>query len=787
MRPLDRKLFRDLGKMKGQMTAMGLVMVCGLAVMIMARSLVLSLESSCDEYYRTHRFADVFCDLKRAPNTLRSRLAEIDGVSVVETRVTGALVLDMPNMLEPADGMIVSVPDDRPQQLNLLYLRTGRLPDTGSRKQVVVSEAFASAHGLRPDDTIDATIYGSRERLRIVGIALSPEFVYESRAGEVIPDPRRFGVFWMNERELAEAFDMKGAFNNVVVALAPGADLRLVLSELDRLLAPWGGRQSYGRRDHHSARLLADELQGLRVGAIAFPVLFLSVAAFMTSAALTRLVRLQREQIAQLKAFGYSAGEVGLHYLKFALVVVMASTVVGSVVGFWLGGQMVQIYHQFFRFPALVFHPDWTAIAKALLASGLATLGGVYGAVRQAMRLPPAEGMRPEPPAEFKPSLLERLQMQRLFSPPFRIALRNIERKPWQAGFTTLGLAFAVAIPIVPGVTRDGIAYLMDFQWRVAQRQDVTIHLIETGSARTLGSLQNLPGVMSIEPFRTVPAQIRHGHIRRRVGITGLPRDLRLNRLLDKDGRPATLPLTGMLLSEALADILQVVPGDVVRVETQEGRRPVLETTVAGTITDFSGVGAYMEIDDLRRLMREGHSISGAHMTIDMGQWERFLAEVKQAPRIGALAITAASRATFENTMADMMDTIQFIYFGFAVIVAFGVVYNGARIALSERARDLATLRVVGFTPREVTGILVSELALLTLIAIPIGLFLGTQLAKLIVEVSGTETIRLPLVLTRRTYVTAILIVLLSSGLSFAVVGRWIRKLDLLGVLKARE
>ncbi|MBI4774729.1 MAG: ABC transporter permease [Deltaproteobacteria bacterium] len=787
MRPLDRKLFRDLGKMKGQMIAVGLVMVCGLAVMIMARSLILSLESTCDVYYIDYRFADVFCDLKRAPNSLHTRLAEISGVAAVDTRVNGALVLDLPGMREPADGIIVSLPDDRPQQLNLLHLRTGRLPEIGSRDEVVVSEAFADAHGFKPGDTIDATIYGSRERVRIVGVALSPEFVFESRAGEALPDHRRFGVFWMNERELADAFDLDGAFNNVVVDLAPGTDTRAVLAELDRLLEPYGGRVAYDRTDHASARLVDDEIKGLRVSALAFPAIFLSIAAFMTSAALTRLIRTQREQIAQLKAFGYSSGEVGLHYLKFVLVVVAAATSVGGILGFLLGGQVVELYHEFYRFPSLVFRPDWPAIFVALAAAAAASFLGVFGAVRQAMKLPPAEGMRPEPPAQFKPAVLERLGLQKLVSPAFRMALRNIERKPWQAFFTTVGLAFATAIPIVPGSFRDGIAYVMDFQWRLAQRQDVTVGLIEPGSASAFSAMQHLPGVFSAEPFRAVAARLRHGHREHRVAVTGLPREVRLNRLLDQRGVPAALPLTGLLLSEELAKVLDATPGDSLRIEVQEGRRPVIEAPLTGTITDFSGVGAYMEINALRRLMREGGTINGAHLSVDRARWDDFLAEVKRSSRIGALTITEALRAGFDETLAEMMGTIQAIYFSFAVIVAFGVVYNGARIALSERSRDLATLRVVGFTNREVAAVLIGELVLLTIIAIPFGLLLGARLAKWILEVSGTETIRFPLILTSRTYATSVLIVLLSSGLSFAVVSRRIRKLDLLGVLKARE
>lgn len=787
MHPLNRKLLRDLATMKGQMTAVALVMVCGLSMMIMSRSLIMSLERERDAYYGAHRFADVFADLKRAPNALRTRLARIDGVGAVETRVSGALVLDLPGMKEPADGQIISLADDRPQQLNLLYLRRGRLPEVGRRHEVVISEPFADAHGFAPGDTIEATIYGARERLRIVGIGLSPEFVFEARIGETVPDPRRFGIFWMNERELAMAFDLDGAFNNVVLDLAPDADPRTVLAEVDRLLEPYGGRVAYDRTDHFSARQLNDELFGLRVASIAFPTIFLSVAAFMTSAALTRVIRLQREQIAQLKAFGYSSADVGVHYFKFALVVVVVATILGSLVGFWLGVNVVELYHQFYRFPNLTFQPDWSATLLALVASGSASFIGVAGAVRMAVRLPPAEAMRPEPPAEFKPSAIERLGLQRLVSPAFRMALRNLERKPWQALFTTIGLIFATAIPIVPGSFRDGLAYLMDFQWSLAQRQDVTLALIEPGSASALPAMAALPGVLTAEPYRAVPARIRHGHLEHRVAVTGLPRDARLNRVLDVNGNPAVLPLYGLLVSEKLAEILGAQPGDPIRIEVQEGRRPTLDTLIAGTITDFAGVGAYMEIGALRRLLNEGGTVSGAHLAVDRNRWDDFLAAVKEAPRIGALVITASTRESFNETVAEMMGTIQTIYFTFAVIVAFGVVYNSARIALSERTRDLATLRVIGFTNREIATVLIGELGLLTLLALPFGLLLGQEMARAIIDASSTETVRIPLVLTTRTYTTAVLIVVVSSAFSFAVVSRRLRHLDLLGVLKARD
>ncbi len=787
MRPLDLKLLRDLGGMKGQMAAVALVMACGLTIMIMARGLIVSLETARDHYYASYRFADVFCDLKRAPNSLRSRLAAIPGVAVVDTRVKGAAILDIPGMNEPADGIMLSIPDERPQQLNLLFVRSGRLPEAGSSNEVVVSEGFAEAHGYRPGDTIEATIYGARQRLSIVGIVLSPEFVFELAPGTVVPDPRRYGVFWMNERELSIALGLDRAFNNVILTVAPGSNVRAVEAALDRILAPYGGLVAYDRSEHPSARQVDDRIRVLGGFSVAFPAIFLSVAAFMTGAALTRLVRLQREQIAQLKAFGYSSTAIGWHYFKFALVVVLAATAVGGLAGLWLGSEVVILYRQFFRFPSLAFHPDWSALSIGFAASAGISFLGVLSAVRQAMKLPPAEAMRPEQPAEFRPSTFERFGLQKLVSPAFRMALRNLERKPWQAFFTALGLALATAIPVVPGAMRDGLTYLMDFQWRLAQRQDATLGLIEAGSYRAFIDMHSLPGVMSAEPFRSVAARISHGHIQRRIGITGLPRDARLNRLLDARGKQVELPLSGLLLSAKLAELLGARPGDTIHIEMQEGRRPVLDTVLAGTITDFAGVGAYMDIDVLRRLMRESRTVSGASLVVDAARWNEFMVAVKGAGRVGSITTTQAARESFNRTVGAMMGIVQAIYFSFAVIVSFGVIYNSARIALSERTRDLATLRVLGFTKREVTSILIGELALLTLLALLPGLYVGSELARALIESASTETTRLPLILTSRTFATAVLIVLLSSALSFAMVSRRIHKLDLLGVLKARE
>jgi putative ABC transport system permease protein len=784
---LDRKLWRDLRRMKGQVLAVALVMACGLAMMIMARSLIFSLESTRREYYEANRFAQVFAHLKRAPNALVARVAALPGVAEVQAGLSVQVTLDLAGLDEPASGMVRSLPDYEGPRLNRLFLRAGRWLAPGGRGEVLVGEAFAGANGLRPGDTIALLLNGRREEFAIAGIVLSPEFIFESRPGAALPDNRTYGVFWMSYRELAYAFDLYGAFNYLSLTLAPGASERPVIAELDRLLTPYGGRGAYGRSDHPSHIRVSDEIHVLSTLAIGFPVVFLSVAAFMTNAVLSRLLALQREQIAILKAFGFTNARIVVHFLKFAFVMVAAGTVVGASTGVALGHQLVEMYHRFFRFPELEFRLDQSALPVALGVSAAAAMAGVFSAVRRAARLPPAEAMRPEPPARYRPALVERTGVAHVLSHTFRIAVRNLERKPVQALFTIAGLALATGIMIVPNCFRDGVKEVLDFQWDVVQRQDVTLGLVEPAANKVIHLLGQLPGVVSVEPVRHAFVRLRFGHRHRQLGIQGLPEGGLHSRIIDAAYRQVPVPRQGLALSSKLADVLGARVGDEIIVEALEGRRLIRTVPLIGLAEDFAGLAAYMDLHSLNRVLGEGDVVTGASFNVDPARRGEFLKSLKGIPRVGWVAIKESLRSNFRQTTAASIGLIQMIYLAFAIVVAFGVVYNNARISLAERAHELATLRVIGFSQREVGAVLVTELVILALIAVPIGLLLGTGFATAILRTVNTETVRVPLVLTAGNYAFAVLIVTVASTLSALFVLRQLDHLNLVGVLKAPE
>jgi putative ABC transport system permease protein len=784
---LDRKLLRDLARLKGQAAAVSLVMACGLAMLIMARSLIYSLESTRAEYYQTNHFAEIFASLKRAPNDLGARIAALPGVATVQTDLAVPVTLDLPGLAEPASGLVRSLPDFGAPELNRLFLRRGRWLPPGSRGEVLVGEAFAKANALNPGDTLTMLLNGRRQVFRVAGIVLSPEYIFESRPGAALPDSRTYGIFWMNYKEVATAWDLYGAFNHVVLTLAPGAGEQPVIAALDRLLQPYGGLGAYGRKDHPSHIRVSDEIRVLTILSIGFPAVFLSVAAFMTNAMLSRLLALQREQIAILKAFGFTNRQIVVHYLKFAFVLVAAGVVFGLLGGIALGHKLVVMYELFFRFPDLYFRLDGTAVATALgVGLGAVTLG-VFSSVRRAARLPPAEAMRPEPPASYRPAFIERTALRRLLSHSFRIAVRNLERRPVQAVFTVAGLALATALLILPNTFKAGIADILDFKWDVNQRQDLNLSLVEPSSARIAYELAQLPGVTSLEPARSAAVRIHFQGRSRQIALRSLIPGAMHSRAVDHQGREIPPPTDGLVVSAKLAEVLGAKPGDLLVVEALEGRRPVKALPLVGLAEDFTGIAAYMELHAINRFLGEGDVITGASLGLDMSRRAEFLAALKGIPRVSTVAIKETMRQSFRETTAQMMGLIQSIYLMFSVVVAFGVIYNNARISLAERARELATLRVVGMTQREVGAIIVVELAILACLAVPLGLGLGTGFATVIVSTVNTETVRLPLVFTSYTYSFAVVVVTTASVFSALVVLRKLKQLDLIATLKAPE
>lgn len=783
---IDRKLLRDLWRMRGQAAAIALVTMCGIATFVTMRSGYEALLASQTTYYEHYRFADVFANLKRAPQTVLDQIRNIDGVNEVVGRVVFDASLDVPGLEEPASGRLVSLPDTPGTGLNRVHLRSGRLPQPGNRNEVLISEAFSQANRLHPGDSLMAVINGRKEQLRITGIAISPEYVNEMK-GSSFPDNRRFGVLWMDHEALAGALNMRDGFNDVALTLAPRASEERVIERLDLLLAPYGSLGAYGRKDQISHSFLANELAQNRVSSTVIPAIFLAVVAFLIHNVLLRLTSLQRAQIALLKSFGYTSTAVGVHYLKLALLIILTGGILGIALGTWLGAGLASLYTRFYHFPRLEFHLSGFSIATSVLIAATSALVGAIFAVSRALSLQPAQAMRPEAPAHFRPGPLERLGLQRFMPLPMRMVLRNLERNPAKAILSILGLALAVSLMVTGQYTFDALDEIIRIQFRTAERDDLLVSFNEARDISVAYNLGTLPGVVRVEPFKNAAVRMRFRHHMKKTVIFGLVPARELRMVLDEQERPIELPQAGIVLTKKLAEIMGINAGDSLTIEFLQGQRRTATVPVMKIVDEPIGIFSYMGVDALAALAGEPVTVSGAFLAIDPQQQATLYRTLKQVPAVSSVTLREATLQSFLATIAENMRINTVVIVGFACVIAFGVVYNSARIALSEHAIELASLRILGFTKTEVGRMLLGEQAMLTLVAVPLGCLFGYGLSALLSMLLSQELFRIPLVISTRTFAISAGAVLAATVASGFLVWRKVQRLDLIEVLKTRE
>jgi len=788
VRPLDRKVLRDAWRLKAQAGSIALVICCGTAVFLGSAGTTAALQRALDDYYVRYQFADVFARLKRAPEAMVDRLRSIPGVGQVETRIVRDVSIDVPGLDEPATARLVSIPDHGLPVLNRLHLKSGRWPEPGREDEVLVNQAFAEADHLEPGAELVARINGRRQRLRVTGVALSPEYVYQLQEGAVFPDDRRFGVVWMPREGLASAFDLRGAFDDVVLRLGPGASAPRVISEVDRLLERYGSLGAYGRDRHVSHKLVTNEFQQLGVMATIVPAVFLLVSAFLVNLVFSRLLDTERDQIAALKALGYMNGSIGLHYAKLVGLIILLGLACGLVVGDYFGTLLTGLYRGYFRFPLLRYRLE---PGQVLLVSALslgAAGAGAWGSLRRATSIPPAEALRPPAPTDYRPSAIERAGLGRVLGVNGRFVLRQLARQPGRAFLSSLAFGLALSIVVVTVAMFEAMDVLLLQAMPAAQREDLKVGLVTSvGAEEVLSELRDFPGVLSAEVVRAAPVRLRNGHRSRDVALTGVLATSQLRRLVDLRMAPRPLPADGMVLTSTLAEILRVRAGDTLEVHLLTGDRRTGTLTVTGVVDEPVGFGATMAADALARWLGERPLADVALVELDETQAPAFLARTKDVPKITSAIQQRTLIALFQDMMERTMWVDLVFLGGFAGALAFSIVYNDARIALSERARELATLRVIGFTRAEVARLLFAGLALEVLAGLPIGALLGAFLGRVLAPFFENENVRFTIPTTARNLAESSLFIVGAAMLSAAAVNWRVGKLDLISVLKTRE
>ena len=786
IKALDRKLLRDLAQLRTQAIAIALVVASGVALFLGTGITYRSLQLSEARYYREQRFADVWAPFVRAPRGVLRDLAAIRGVAAVEGRLTSDVVLAVPGLDEPATGLIVSLPPRTGHPLNDVYLRRGRHVERGHRGEVLVSEAFAETNGLLPGDSMLATLAGQRIALHIVGTALSPERVMVTPPGQLAPDDRRFGVFWMEETELARLLRMPDAINEVAIRLATPASEAAVIGSVDQALQPYGGLGAYGRANQPSHVDLEAHIEAIRGLTVMVPTIFLIVTAFLVNLVVSRLVAIQRPQIGILKAFGYSNARITVHFAQLVLAIVVVGLVAGIPVGVGLGRVMATFFTGFFRFPVLVLRVDPVLFASGVVVTITGALLGALGSLRGVASLPPAAAIAPAAPV-YRPSLLAHAAFLAGLGPNGNMIVRNVTRWPVRAALTTAGMACGVALLIFGEAFAGGVTRLLDVTFGSAQREDVTVMLESPQSLERWRDFERLPAVRRAEPFRIVPARLRAGGKAQDVALRGLPEGGVLRYIVAADLTATPIPPEGAVLGSWVAARLGIHRGDVIPIELRERRRRTVMVPVVGLVDEAAGVSVYMGLGALGRLIEEPETFSGIALSVDPARVGELYGDLKRAPRVKGVAIRHGAMASFQSTFDTTVGFVRRVVAVFAVVIAFGMVYNIARIALAERGYELATLRVLGFTRAEVSGVLLGEIGILALLAVPVGFGIGRLLSARVVASVQSERMRMPLVIEPRTYAYAFLVFTAAVLVTAFLVRRRLDRLELVAVLKARE
>jgi putative ABC transport system permease protein len=789
MSTLHTKLWRDLTRLRAQVLTIAMVVAIGVSGFVGMFAVHESLKTSRDAFYRDNRLADVFVGVKRAPIHLRERLAALDGVAEVKLDVLFDAQVDLPGVIPPVTGRFIALDLTAAhagrQGLNALTLKRGRWPERGTGLEALVSDRFAAARHLKPGDVVHAILNGRRERIHIVGTAATPEYVFASQGGA--PDDSAFGIWWVDGLRLTEQFDMEGAFNQASLSLHGGVPELAVRAQVDRLLAPYGSIGAVGRDGQLSAKIVSDELASLKVMGTVLPAIFLAVAMFILNVVLSRQVATQRSQIAALKALGYADGAIAWHYIQLALVIAGLGVVAGLGVSELIGRGMLSLYDEVFRFNGLAYATSpWLVIASALIAA-LAAAAGTWTAIHAVVRLRPAQAMMPPTPPLYSKTLVERLGLSRFLSTGARMVVRQVERRPLRAVFTVTGIALAVALQISGAFWLDAIAHIVDVQFRQVQQGDVLVNFRRPVPLGVVQDLKRLPGVIDAEPYRTEPVKVSLRGRSEDTALSGYRGDARLLRLVDEQRGAVALPPNGVVLSGLLARELGARVGDRVRIEFRLWNRRQVDVVVVDIVQSMFGKLLYMDLDAMNRLAGDGEGVAEAALQVDPAAMTAFWGAVKAAPTIASVFDKAGSLEAFSQRTSKNMGVFSSILTLFAVAMAVGIIYNAARISLSERAWELASLRVLGMTRAEVSVLLLAELGAELLIALPLGALLGWGLASAMMALMASDAIDFPVVIEPSTYASAALIVLAAGVASALLVRRQIDRLDLVSVLKVRE
>lgn len=792
MSVLNRKLRRDLLGAKGVLSAIIGIIAVGVACFVGMASLYFDLDQSRRSYYARCRMADFWVELKKLPRSELDRLNDVPGILEIRPRIAFPVTVDLEDVEKPLSGRVISLPAHPAPVLNNIVLKRGSYFSDRRRDEVIVNDAFARARHVRPGDRIHLILNNHRQELLVVGTAISSEFVYLLGPGGLVPDPENFGVFYVKQRFAEEVFDFQGACNELLgrIDLRRRGREQEILDRIETRLEPFGVASTIPLSRQASHWFLSSEIRGLRVTVMILPTIFLTVAALILNVLMRRLAEQQRTVIGTLKAFGYGDRELAVHYLKFGTSVGLIGGMLGVLGGYLLAGQMTEIYKQFYEFPNLVNQMYPGVILAAVLIGVLFASVGTLRGVRAVLRLAPAEAMRPRPPRRGGRILLERLHgIWSRLDFRWQIVLRSLFRNRMRSAVGIFSAAIGAGLILMTLHLRDAMLELIEYQYDKILLSDFDLSLKDEHNYGALLETRSLPGVDVAEPVLNVACTFHHGHRRKRGAVTGILPTARLTVPRDTSGSAVRVPPVGLIVTGKLADILELRPGETLRVVPVSGRRKPVDVQVVRIIDSYLGLAAYADFNYLNSLIGEEESVNQLQLLVDSQprQVRRFYRAVKRLPAVQSVNAIREQKAMMIGTLVDKMLVSIFVVIGFAGLMFFGSILNASLVSLAERRREIAMLRVLGYRAGEVGSIFLRESFCLNGLGTLLGLVLGYWFSGAMDRAYDTELFRIPFVIRPASWMITGVLGILFTLLAHGPVQRAINRMDWLDALNARE
>lgn len=781
MKKFNLRLYRHIRESKGQFVAVSMVVAVGIMTYVAISLAILDLKIGVDQYYALNNFQDVGVDLMQINEAGIERIRQMPRVEDVQGRVFFKVPLKVEDKDEKVNVGISSIPDAEDRINDLFLLEGGWIED--EKKDVLVLEQFAEARNIQVGDEVHPQIAGREYDLRVKGLVGSPEHIYLMEDEQnLLPQPSKYGIFYVSQEFAQQVFGYSKSYNNVTITLKNPQEDGIFKDELEKVLERYGVRRIVLREDHVSNRIVMEEIKGGMQMAKAIPMVFLGVAAAIIAVMISRLVKNDRTSIGVLKAIGYAEREILLHYTKYAFAVGAMGSVIGVFAGYLLSGYMADLYQEFYRIPIKVQIFSWNYLATAFFLTAVYCIGaGLWGA-RSVLKIAPAESMRPEPPKKIGKTYIQKVNfIWSRISFSWKVVWRNVFRSRKRFVFLTVGIAITFAIALMPAHMLNVFEGMFYDQYGEFMRMDYEIGYSLPLSDRSVMEIGSLVDATDIEGKIEFPFEIENGWKSKVVSIIGLEPDTVFYRLADSEGRIFKLPKDGILISTTMGYILDVGEGDLVTIKNFIPFKEDVKLRVAGIVEQNLGLNAYMDIHAMQTLLLDENLVTGVMMDSTDKVKEK-LEDVKNISSVNSLQDLRNIFKEFTKLTAAGLS----VYAVFAGVLGFAIVYNSTMMSIAERRLEFSSLRIMGFSKKEINGIVLKENLIMTVFGILLGIPFGRQLMRLMETSFQTEFYNMTAEIQMDSYVYAAFLTIFFVLLAQYFSSHKIKKLDFIEALKNR-